>query len=161
MEIGQFTMQHQRGFTLVELVTVMIIVGLISAFALPRFFDTQRFDNRGFYSEVINAVRYAQQLAVAINCNTQVVLTTGTPSMYTVTLDDDNLDCTGATFNTLAPNPVTGQAGFTGSSSSTSISATASTFTFSALGVPSIDPTITVGENSFRINAVTGYIEEL
>lgn len=160
-------MQHQRGFTLVELITVMVIIGLISAVAIPRFFDNQSFDNRGYYTEVINAVRYAQQLAVAINCNTQVVLTSGTPSMYRVRLDDDNLDCTGATFNTLAPNPVTGQPSFTGSSSSTNI--TASTFGFSALGAPfnnlgnplTANLDINVGGSQFRVNAVTGYIEEL
>ena len=157
-------MQHQRGFTLVELVTVMVIIGLISAVAIPRFFDSQRFDDRGFYTEVINAVRYAQQLAVAINCNTQVDLVSGTPSTYTITLANNPANpasCAAGPFTTPAPNPVTGQTGFTGSSSSTDITATISTFTFSALGVPSATPTITVGGRQFRVNAVTGYIEEL
>ena len=38
----------QRGFTLVELVTVMVIIGILSATAAPRFFDTDVFANRGY-----------------------------------------------------------------------------------------------------------------
>ncbi|WP_126452073.1 pilus assembly FimT family protein [Sulfuriflexus mobilis] len=156
-------MLHQRGFTLIELVLVMIIAGLLAATALPRFFNQDSFENRGFYTEVLNAVRYAQQLAVAINCNTQVAIVDNT---YTVTIDDEpdkpNDACPGDSLTTAAPNPVTGQPGFTGSNPDVSI--TAATIIFDALGAADIGIDITVGDvdgYTFRVHQATGYIEEL
>lgn len=55
----------QRGFTLMELITVIVIVGILSVAALPRFFDRDMFDSRGFHDQVISTLRYAQKAAVA------------------------------------------------------------------------------------------------
>lgn len=39
--IGRKTLPgKQNGFTMIELIMVIVILGLLSAFALPRFFDT-------------------------------------------------------------------------------------------------------------------------
>jgi len=147
-------MQTSRGFTIIELVTVLVIIGIITAVALPRFFSADSFNDRGFYSEVINAMRYSQQLAVAINCNTRVVLNNST---YTVTLDDDSSNCPANSFTTPARDPVTGQAGFTGTSNVTTSNATV---TFDALGAIASDTSITVGGYAFCVHATTGYISE-
>jgi len=147
-------MQRQTGFTLVEIIMVLIILGLISAYALPRFFDLQRFDDRGFYTEVINATRYAQQYAVATNCDIQVSFTSNSFRLRR----RDNSNCSGP-FNTDVLSPVT-LGPFTNSNTNITISP-ATSFIFNALGESSIDTTFNISGRSFRIHGSTGYIEEL
>lgn len=53
------------GFTLVELIMVMVILGLISIVVLPRISDTSTFRAAAFRSEVGAALRYAQKSAVS------------------------------------------------------------------------------------------------
>jgi MSHA pilin protein MshC len=64
----------QSGFTLVELITVMVILGVLAATAMPRFFNSNTFDSRGFRDQVISMLRYAQKTAVSQRGNVFVRL---------------------------------------------------------------------------------------
>ena len=64
--------RYQKGTTLVELVTVILLLGIIAAIAAPRFFGRNTFDERGYFETVLSSVRYAQKLAIASGCDIRV-----------------------------------------------------------------------------------------
>lgn len=55
----------QSGYSLVEFVAAMVIVGILAAVAAPHFFDRNIFDSRGFYDQALSTLRYAQKAAIA------------------------------------------------------------------------------------------------
>lgn len=65
MNIASHNKLAQSGFTMTELITVMVIMGVLAAAAAPRFFDRGTFDSRGFYDQTISTLRYAQKTAIA------------------------------------------------------------------------------------------------
>jgi len=68
--------QSSRGYTMIELVVVIVILGVIAAIAGPRFFTTRGFSERGYADEVASAMRVAQKIAVGSGCNVRLTITT-------------------------------------------------------------------------------------
>ncbi len=63
-----------RGFTLIELVTCIVLIGVLAAVAAPRFFDMQPYNDRGYANEIAAALRAARQVAVVSSCEVRVTL---------------------------------------------------------------------------------------
>ncbi len=63
------------GFTMVELILVIVVAGILAAVAAPRMLGRTGFDTRGFADQLAATVRFAQKLAVAQRTDVYVRLT--------------------------------------------------------------------------------------
>ena len=158
-------LRNQHGFTLVELIMIMVIVGIMAAMAVPRFFDADIFRSRGFADQVQASLRYAQKMAIAKR--RYVCVDFGANS---VTLTYDPI-APGTAHQVMAACPggsalasPGGEASYSISSSNASFSATPAAFYFDALGRPSFaaNQTVTVNNapDSIVIEAETGYVHQ-
>jgi MSHA pilin protein MshC len=55
----------QIGFTLVELIVTMIIIGIMAVSVLPRFSGLSDFSAKGFHDQTVAQLRFAQKTALA------------------------------------------------------------------------------------------------
>jgi MSHA pilin protein MshC len=63
-----------RGFTMIELIVVMIMVGILAVTVMPRFAEQSAFQERGFQDETRTLLRFAQKTAIAQRRNVCVAL---------------------------------------------------------------------------------------
>jgi len=141
---------HRRGFTLIELITVMIVIGILAVFVLPRFANVDDFDARGFQDETRSLLQYAQQSAVAQHRYVCVSFSASGASLSAGATSACGTPLTGP--NGATPFTVTARSG-------TGYSTAPSNFYFDALGKPSTGQTITVtGSGSVTVEAETGYV---
>jgi MSHA pilin protein MshC len=66
----------------VELVIVLVLMGILAASAMPRFFQASRFDEMGYASAIQGALRHAQKLALASRCDTRVEVSAAGYTLY-------------------------------------------------------------------------------
>jgi len=57
-------MNKQRGFTLVELITVIILIGVLAMVALPKFSGSDNYEVYPYRAQLISALRLTQQRAM-------------------------------------------------------------------------------------------------
>ena len=146
--------EHQRGFTLVELITVLLIVGVLAVAVAPRFFTAGIFQSRGFADQVQATLRYAQKQAIARHRNVCVTISSNAVSLMIANANGAASPCD---TNLVLP----GQSSNTISAPSASIAlAPAASFNFDALGSTPAQQTFTISgaNNNIVVEAETGYV---
>ncbi|MFL6655037.1 MAG: Tfp pilus assembly protein FimT/FimU [Sulfurifustis sp.] len=159
------TMRRARlvGFTLVELVVTLVIVGALAAVSAPLFFTKQTFESAGFFNETLAAMRYAQKLAVSSGCSMRVSITANGYSLLRAAAAGT---CNTAPFTTALTDPSDPARAFARSAPSGTTLSPATDVVFSPLGSATIggagvNQTFSVGDRQFRVWFVTGYVERL
>lgn len=149
-------MKRLAGFTLIEMVMTIVIVGILAVVAIPRFFDIDIFRSRGFADQVQASLRYAQKIAVAQRRNVCVALTSGD---ITLTIASAGGAASACDANLTSP---TGESPYKIStpSASAALSYSSANFSFDALGRTAAQQTISVGgaTNPIIVEAETGYV---
>lgn len=146
------------GYTLVELVVVLAIIGLIAVVAAPRFFGNSVFEERAYRDELISALRYARNLAVGSGCPVRVRINSTDYDMAQQAVSAGHCNTADATWpvTVLLPD---GQA-FNGTAPSGITAAPPLTVVFDAAGRTNLagDQIITVGTGFFTLRAGSGYV---
>lgn len=146
-------MKQSAGFTLIELITVMVIVGILAVFAAPRMFAANVFKSRGFADQVLATLHYAQKIAIAQRRNVCVALTSSTVSLTIANTSGAGVACGPTLVLPAGGNSITSP------SASITLTYTSSSFNFDALGKTPVTQTITVyGETPIIVEAETGYV---
>jgi MSHA pilin protein MshC len=153
----------RQGFTLIELITVMLVVGIMAAVIVPRFGLLQGFDEIGYRDKVKATLEYARKSAVAQRRNVRVALAANS---LTLTIDNDVPEGAGAsTFpRTLAlparDNACGGPSNQICAPANVTLTGPA-TLSFTPLGRPSAAASYTVtGEaaQTIAVEAETGHV---
>lgn len=148
---------------MVELVVTMMILGIVAVVAMPRFMGRAGFDARGFFDQVVTAVQYARQQAVAQRRQVCVAVNAG--GILTIT----RAQAVAGACNTALLNPNTGAAYALTLPDGVALVGHGGTvlplaLNFSPLGRPSAAAELQVsGEENrcLRIEAETGYVRTI
>lgn len=146
-------LHHPAGFTLVELVVVILILGILSFSIGPRFFSVNSYQDRRAIDELLTALRFTQQLAMNRGGNIQIIIS-GAPNNYRVerTVAPVDLRSPDGVFPFVKPLP-----------DNIVINPSPTTIVFDALGrpVPNATQTFSIGSQQIRVEQETGYAHQL
>jgi prepilin-type N-terminal cleavage/methylation domain-containing protein len=120
-------MKRQNGFSLIELVMVMVVIGILAVMATPRLGNLSTYSLTSATADLLEAIRYAQQQSMSHSgaANFEVMVT-GTG--FTVTQNGASIT-----------NPITGASGYSQESAvwdGISITSATGTITFDSRGRP-------------------------
>jgi MSHA pilin protein MshC len=147
------------GFSLVELVVVVVLLGIMATVFMPRWSGGTGFEERSLRDQLAAALRYAQKSAIAAR-RTVCVSFTSSPSKVDFSISN--------AYNAANCSIGSGLLGSDGSnlsvlaSGSTTITSSAGNITFDAAGRPSVATTVSVSglpaALAITVESETGYV---
>jgi len=149
------------AFTLVELVTVVLLIGLIAAIGMPRMFQADIFRQRGYFDELLQAARYAQKLAVGTGCEVQLTINAAS---FALRQPANAGQCRSGTYTWSTVVALPGTAPPYTAPSNVTVTAGTGTVVFLPSGQATVgltNPVTVNGTHSMQIYATTGYVERL
>ena len=150
----------QAGFTLVELIAVILIGAILSFVAMGKINNLGEVNAQGFADEVASQLRYAQKTAIAQRTIVYVNVAAATEHVYSC-FDSATPTCA----NELVL-PTGDKADITGPSSAT-MTSTVTQFSFNGLGTPSTASVVTLAVTAtssgaaftVTVQPVSGYVQ--
>jgi len=166
------SIERQRGFTLIELIMVIVILGVLAVFAAPRILNNSDLYAKGFHDESLAYLRYAQKTAIAQRRTVCVTFPSSSSLALAIASNAATLDC-----STPASGGMNGPKGDAASAtlnakagSGVTYSGTPAALNFNGLGQPTTSGGVpllapqaiqVVGvTNTITVEATTGYVHE-
>jgi len=154
----QTSLARQSGFTLIELIMVIVILGVVAVFMAPNILDLGSFTGRGFHDETMALLRYGQKTAIAQRRTVCVSIASTGVTMTMFVANPAPTSCASATA-VQAPTlpPPTVPRGGTG------LSGVPSAFQFTPLGGTDQSSAImitVVNSTPVTVEAATGYVHD-
>jgi MSHA pilin protein MshC len=154
-----------RGFTLVELTVILLLIGILSVAAIARMDSMRTFEERSEYDTVRSALQQARKAAIA---KRRYVCVQTSASALTLTIDANPPESTSPAFTGMCPFATALPLPQPDSRCAaanvvclrrTSLTATAATFQFDALGRAAASVSLTVtGYPALSVEAETGLV---
>ena len=151
---------------MVELVTIMLIIGILAVVALPRFDLLKGFDEIGYRDKVKATLEYARKSAVAQRRHVRITTAANGMTVWISSIDPDTAPSWPIVFARPLILPGSSSNAVTPPSGGT-LAASVSPLAFDPLGRPldastgaalALAATFTVSGNTVTVEAETGYV---
>jgi len=148
---------RNAGFTLIELVMVIVVLGILAVFASPSMFNSQDYYARGFHDETLALLRYGQKAAIAQRRTVCVAFALDSASLTIASAEPPSIDCNTSLAgpNGTTPYKVTAKP-------NVNYASVPNGFNFNALGQASGAASVQVDgySQTISVEANTGYVHE-
>lgn len=150
--------KQERGFSLIELVAVVVLLAILGVVALGRIAGMEGYQSLGFFNETVNALRYGRKLAETTGCRVQARITASGWSLW------QGDSCNSASYGLAVTDPASrGQAYARSAPTGVSIGP-AATLVFtpqSTVEGMGADQTFTIDGRSFILHRHSGLVDAL